>query len=154
MKKKLLIVSNLPSKNTKILLDEVETGAKSINAKDLEIVAHNAINVDYELISESSAIIIGTTENLGYMSGIIKDFFDRNYYKCLDKTNGLPHAIYIRAGHDGTGSEINLKKIITGLKWKEIQKPLILKGVWRNDFKKECFNLGATIAAGLDANIY
>ena len=123
-------------------------------AKDLEIVAHNAINVDYKLISESSAIIIGTTENLGYMSGIIKDFFDRNYYKCLDKTNGLPHAIYIRAGHDGTSTEINLKKIITGLKWKEIQKPLILKGVWRNDFKKECFNLGATIAAGLDANIY
>ena len=125
MKKKLLIVSNLPSVNTKILFDQVIKGAQSINSETLEIIAHDAIDVDYKILSKSSAIIIGTTENLGYMSGIIKDFFDRNYYKCLDKTNGLPYAIYIRAGHDGTGTEINIKKIITGLRWKEIQKPLI-----------------------------
>ncbi len=154
MKKKLLIVSNLPSVNTKILFDQVIKGAQSINSETLEIIAHDAVDVDYKMLSKSSAIIIGTTENLGYMSGVIKDFFDRNYYKCLDKTNGLPYAIYIRAGHDGTGTEINIKKIITGLRWKEIQKPLILKGDWNNDFKRECFNLGATIAAGLDANIY
>ncbi|MDG2187991.1 MAG: flavodoxin family protein [Hyphomicrobiales bacterium] len=152
--KKLLIVSNLPSNNTKILLDQVKKGAESIGSENIKIISSDAINITYNSILESSAIILGTTENLGYMSGIIKDFFDRNYNQCLNKTNGLPYALYIRAGHDGTGTELNIKKIITGLKWKEIQKPLILKGVWNNKFKDQCFNLGATVAAGIDANIY
>ena len=75
-------------------------------------------------------------------------------WSTIDKTNGMPYAIYIRAGHDGTGTEVNIKRIITGLKWKEVQKPLILKGGWNDNFKSQCFSLGATIAAGLDANIY
>ena len=128
--KKLLIISNLPSNNTKILLNQVKKGAKSINSENLEIISSNAVDISYETIKESSAIILGTTENLGYMSGIMKDFFDRNYNQCLNQTNGLPYALYIRAGHDGTGTELNMKRIITGLKWKEIQTPLILKGAW------------------------
>ena len=152
--KKLLIISNLPSNNTKILLNQVKKGAKSINSENLEIISSNAADISYEAIKESSAIILGTTENLGYMSGIMKDFFDRNYNQCLNQTNGLPYALYIRAGHDGTGTELNMKKIITGLKWKEIQTPLILKGVWNDNFKDQCFNLGATVAAGLDMDIY
>ena len=152
--KKLLIISNLPSDNTKILLNQVKKGAKSINSENLEIISSNAVDISYEIIKESSAIILGTTENLGYMSGIMKDFFDRNYNQCLNKTNGLPYALYIRAGHDGTGTELNMKRISTGLKWKEIQTPLILKGVWNNNFKDQCFNLGATVAAGLDMDIY
>ena len=152
--KKLLIVSNLPSNNTKILLDQVKKGAESIGSENIKIISSDAINITYNSILESSAIILGTTENLGYMRGVVNDFFDRNYNQCLNKTNGLPYALYIRAGHDGTGTELNIKKIITGLKWKEIQKPLILKGVWNNKFKDQCFNLGATVAAGIDANIY
>lgn len=152
--KKLLIISNLPSNNTKILLNQVKKGAKSINSENLEIISSNAVDISYEIIKESSAIILGTTENLGYMSGIMKDFFDRNYNQCLNQTNGLPYALYIRAGHDGTGTELNMKRIITGLKWKEIQTPLILKGAWNDNFKDQCFNLGATVAAGLDMDIY
>ena len=152
--KKLLIISNLPSNNTKILLNQVKKGAKSINSENLEIISSNAVDISYETIKESSAIILGTTENLGYMSGIMKDFFDRNYNQCLNQTNGLPYALYIRAGHDGTGTELNMKRIITGLKWKEIQTPLILKGEWNDNFKDQCFNLGATVAAGLDMDIY
>lgn len=152
--KKLLIISNLPSNNTKILLNQVKKGAKSINSENLEIISSNAVDISYEAIKESSAIILGTTENLGYMSGIMKDFFDRNYNQCLNQTNGLPYALYIRAGHDGTGTELNMKRIITGLKWKEIQTPLILKGEWNDNFKDQCFNLGATVAAGLDMDIY
>tara|TARA_Y100000590_G_scaffold364139_1_gene422324 strand:- start:79901 stop:80362 length:462 start_codon:yes stop_codon:yes gene_type:complete len=152
--KNLLIISNIPSPNMLELIENVKNGAESIYSDKIKVTISDAREINHEDILESSAIILGTTENLGYMSGIMKDFFDRNYNACLDKTNGMPYAIYIRAGHDGTGTEINIKKIITGLKWKEIQKPLILKGSWNDSFKEECFNLGATVAAGLDAEIY
>ena len=112
MKKKLLILSNLPTKNTEILLYETQKGAKSIESNNINILACDAREVNHNHIQDSAGIIIGTTENLGYMSGIIKDFFDRNYNHCIDKTNGMPYAIYIRAGHDGTGTEVNIKRII------------------------------------------
>ena len=95
MKKKLLILSNLPTKNTEILLYETQKGAKSIESNNINILACDAREVNHNHIQDSAGIIIGTTENLGYMSGVVKDFFDRSYNHCIDKTNGMPYAIYI-----------------------------------------------------------
>ena len=78
--KKLLIVSNLPSNNTKILLDQVKKGAESIGSENIKIISSDAINITYNSILESSAIILGTTENLGYMSGIIKERIFNNIF--------------------------------------------------------------------------
>ena len=79
------------------------------------------------------------------MAGRTKDFFERIYYPCLESTQGLPAALYIRAGEDGTGTRQAIERIVTGL---------ILRGKWDPGFGKQVGELAMTIAAGLDADIF
>ena len=155
MSKSLLIVSHAPSDNTRTLLDAVRGGA--LDATDDGAVAVTSLSpfeAGPDAVLSTDAIILWTTENLGYMSGALKDFFDRIFYPCLEKTEGLPYALYVRAGHDGTGTCRAVESITTGLRWRAVQEPLVCRGSFEPDFIEKCRDLGAGMAAGLEAGIF
>ena len=118
------------------------------------IVGKSPFQAGPDELMAADGIILGTTENLGYMSGAMKDFFDRIYYPCLEETQGRPYCLYIRAGHDGTGTRRGIETIVKGLRWRAVQEPIILRGDWQNDFLGQCQELGAAMAAGLEAGIF
>ncbi len=152
--KNLLIVAHAPSENTKALVDALLAGCRE--AADTNNVVSKYVPPLEAVVDDvfrADAIILGTTENLGYMSGALKDFFDRIYYPCLEIKQGLPYALYVRAGHDGTGTCRAVESICTGLRWKPVQNPLVCQGHWNEKFIVQCQELGATIAASLDAGI-
>lgn len=154
MPKRLLIVAHAPSRNTERLRDAVVAGARAPEIEGVDVVTLSPFLTMPEHVLAAQAVILGTTENLGYMSGALKDFFDRCYYPLLERTQGLPYALYIRAGHDGTGTRRGVETIVTGLRWRAIQEPLICRGAWREDFVDECRELGMLVAAGLDAGVF
>ena len=148
----LLIIANTPSANTLKLAQAVESGAQDI--EEIHTRRLLPLAATAEDILSARAVIIGTTENFGAMSGQIKDFFERIYYPCLDKTNALPCALYVRAGKDGTCTLRGVQSIIGGLRWRQMQPPLLMRGDYQDSFIGDCKNLGATIAAGLSVGIF
>ncbi len=150
MGKHLLIVGHVPSANTRRLRDAVVKGAAVAEVAARVLTPFEAQPDD---VLWADALILGTTENLGYMSGALKDFFDRIYYPCLELTQGRPFAFYVRAGHDGTGTRRAIESIATGLRWRLARAPLICRGDFQERFVAECEELGATMAASLEAGI-
>jgi len=150
--KRLLIVAHAPSDNTLALRDAVARGAS--NERDLDVKVTAPLQAGPDDVLEANAVILGTTENLGYMSGALKDFFDRSYNPLLERTQGLPAALYIRAGSDGTGTRRAVETILTGLRWRLVQEPLLCKGPWQPGFVTQCAELGTAMAAGLASGIF
>ena len=152
MTRRLLVVVHAPSPNTKRLFEAVLAGARDCD--DIEVVARSPFEAGPDDVLAADGIILGTTENLGYMSGALKDFFDRSYYPCLEQTQGRPYCLFIRAGHDGTGTRRGVETIVTGLRWRAVQEPIILRGDWQEAFVEQCHDLGAAMAAGLEAGLF
>lgn len=152
--KRLLIVAHVPSANTARLRNAALDGACDPEISGVETVAKTPFETEPDDVKAAQAILLGTTENLGYMSGALKDFFDRCYYPCLEETQGLPYALYIRAGHDGTGTRRAVESIATGLCWRAVQPPLILQGAWQEEFVAQVRELGMGLAAGLEAGVF
>jgi multimeric flavodoxin WrbA len=152
--KRLLIVGHVPSDNTKRLREAVLAGAQSAEVAGVDALALSPFDTGPDDVLGANAVILGTTENLGYMSGALKDFFDRCSYPCLELTQGRPYCLYIRAGHDGTGTRRGVESIVTGVRWRAVQEPLICRGDWQEDFVDDCRELGAAMAAGLEAGIF
>lgn len=152
MTKSLLIVAHAPSENTRTLFDAVRTGAE--DAGGVTVHCLSPFDTGPDEVLSADAIILGTPENLGYMSGALKDFFDRCYYPCLEKTQGLPYALFVRAGQDGTGTCRAVQSITTGLRWRAVQEPLVCRGTFDPKFIDQCRDLGAGMAAGLEAGIF
>jgi hypothetical protein len=150
----LLIVSHTPSPNTLSLTRAVVEGASDDSIEGVDVVCQSPFDTEPRDVNNADAIILGTTENFGYMSGALKDFFDRIYYPCLEKSQGTPYALFVKGGLDGTGACASVERIVSGMKWRAVQAPLIMKGDYRADWLPGLQNLGMALAVGLESGIF
>lgn len=150
----LLIVAHTPSVNLERLAQALCAGANSTQSISVNTRLLAPLQTEPPDLLNATGVILLTTENLGYMSGALKDCFDRCYYPCLEHTQGLPYALVVRAGHDGTGTVRAVQTIVTGLRWRAVAEPLICRGAWQESFLDEVHDLGQAMAEGLGAGIF
>lgn len=105
-------------------------------------------------------------ENLGTMSGAMKEFFDRSYYPLLGAIEGRPYATIIAAGSDGLGAEAQIDRIVTGWRLRRVAESVIVnlgaqtpEAILAPKFPPQsalgaASELGAALSEGLAAGIF
>ena len=152
--KHLLIVFHSQSGTTTRMAEAVIRGANNSDIEGVEVRVRSALEDDAEDLLWADAFILGTPENFGYMSGAMKYFLDRVYYACEGKLNGLPYALFVRAGNDGTGALSSMRRNLSGLAVKEVQEAILVAGEFDESRLADCEELGLTLAAGLEAGVF
>lgn len=65
-------------------------------------------------------------ENLGTLSGAMKELFDRCYYPLLGEVSGRAYATIIAAGSDGRGAQAQIDRIVTGWRLRRVAEGQIV----------------------------
>ncbi len=125
-------------------------GATSEDIEEVEVRMLGAFDAGVDDLLWADALILGTPENFGYMSGGMKDFLDRTFYPCEGKLEGMPYAIFVSAGNDGAGATSSIQRIANGYAFRQAQEPVVARGELSPEDLKRCLELGMTLAAGLE----
>jgi multimeric flavodoxin WrbA len=152
--KRLLVVFHSRSGGTRAMTDAVVEGANDDAIEGVEVRVQRAFDTTVDDVRACDGIVLGTPENFGYMSGALKDFFERIYYPLLDETQGLPYALFVKASTDGDGAVQSIERIVAGLRWKRVIPPVVVVGDLGPRDLEDCRELGATMAAGLEAGMF
>lgn len=128
------------------------------------LVAAEAATADMLLAADG--YIFACPENLGTMSGLMKEMFDRAYYPVLGRIAGRPYATLIAAGSDGEGAQRQIDRIVTGWRLRRVAEPLIVNLAAQTPEAiaapkqvplkplNQCREIGAALAEGLRLGLF
>ncbi|MDN3639617.1 flavodoxin family protein [Simiduia curdlanivorans] len=151
-RKRILLVYHSQSGNTEKLARAVSEGA--CEDGECEVRTLMAFQASLTDLLWADGLLFGTPENFGYMSGALKDFFDRTYYPAEAYALNLPFALFISAGNDGTGAEREIQRIAKGYPLRQVIPTLICQGEIQAAHLENAKTLGQTLAAGLSMGIF
>ena len=146
---RLLIIHHTPSPHCQEMLEAVVAGATDPEIEGVEVLRRPALTVAPAEMLDADGYVLGTTANLGYISGALKHAFDTSYYQILDATQGRPFGLWLH-GNEGTeGAQRAVDGITAGLGWVKASDTVVVAGKPSKDDLEACWNLGGTVAAHL-----
>ena len=115
---RILVIYHSQTGRTEQMARAVACGAQAI--EHTECILKRAGEATLDDLLACSGLAIGTPETFGYMSGMIKDFFDRTYVGAQDRVFRKPYVVFISAGNDGSGALRAVERIALGYKFNAI----------------------------------
>ena len=131
------------------MFEAVRDGASDDAIEGVEVVTRAALAATPSDVLAADAYLLGTTANIGYMSGALKHFFDTVYYQVMDETARRPYAAFVHGNSDTAGAVRAIETITTGLDWKRAREPVTVLGDPDRSDLDACYELGGMVAAGL-----
>ncbi len=150
----LLVVFHSRTGSTRALCETVVGAAGDAAGDEVDIRVLGALQAGPDDVVWSDAILLVTPANFGYMSGALKDFFERIYHPCLDTTVGLPYGLLVKGDSDVDGAVASVERITTGLRWRRVLPPVTVVGAIGPGDIERATELGAALAAGMAAGMF
>ncbi|MCC8993494.1 MAG: NAD(P)H-dependent oxidoreductase [Candidatus Contendobacter sp.] len=148
----LLIVYHTQTGHTRTMARAVQRGSRRVI--EVETRLKMALRAGLDDLLWADGLLLGTPENFGYMSGALKNFLDRTYYPAQGQISGLPYAVFISAGNDGTGALTSIERIARGYPLKPVCDPIIVRGEVTAEDLQRCEEFGETMASGIAWGIF
>jgi multimeric flavodoxin WrbA len=162
--KTILIVYHTMTGGTLQMVQAAAAGARG--ATGINVWLRRAADAFPEEVLAANGYIFATPENLGGMAGMMKDFFDRNYYAAYERLNGRAFLTLVCAGSDGRNAAQQIERIAAGWRLKAIADPYIVcthaqtpeqilepKKIDAQSLAR-CEELGKTLASGMELGIF
>ncbi len=150
----LLVVFHSRTGSTLALCDTAVAAATAAAGDEVALRVLGAFSAGPDDVMWSHGVLLVTPANFGYMSGALKDFFERVYHPCLEHTVGLPYALVVKGDTDVDGAVSSVERIATGLRWRRVLPPVTVVGATTSADTEQVAELGATFAAGIAAGIF
>jgi NAD(P)H-dependent FMN reductase len=150
---RVLIVYTSHSGGATRLAEAVERGARSAD-DPAEVRRLHGTAAGLDDLLWCSALVIVTPENFGYMAGVVKDFFDRTYEPALGKVDGLPYALVVRAGNDGSFARDAVVRIARGYRFESVAEPIMSVAGDVDGPLAAAEELGQLLVAGLSLGVF
>jgi multimeric flavodoxin WrbA len=155
--KHLGVVHHSRAGSTVALCDAAVEAARDVSGTTsvpVELRVRGAFDAGAEDVLWADGLLLATPAHFGYMSGALKDFFERIYHPCLGRTEGLAYALIVKGDTDVDGAVASVKKIATGLNWNLVLAPVTVVGAITDGDLVRAAELGATLAAGLGEGMF
>lgn len=152
MSKNLLIIYHSQQGHNLKLAQACKKGAEK--EEGIQIKFQKALDTDLEDILWADGLVIVTAEYLGYMSGAVKDLFDRTYYPARENEVNIPYILLICSETDGTGAQRNIERIAPSYTLRKALDTILIKEHRLEEDLPQAEEQGQTFAAGLSMGIF
>lgn len=119
---RLLIVYHSKTGGTQAMAEAAAAAARA----ETETILKRAQDAGPDDLLCADGYIFAAPENLAAIAGVMKDFFDRSYYRVLGRIEGRPYAQMVCAGSDGKNALRQTARIATGWRLRQAREPIIV----------------------------
>ena len=156
---RLLIVHHTPSPAMQAMFESVVAGAGTDEVDGVEVVIRPALTAAAADVLEADGYLLGTSANIGYMSGALKHFFDSTFLQiggALDAGGGgaastagsrKPYGLWVHGRYDTSGAVRSVQSIVQALPWTQAAPVLEVMGDVDQPALDQAYELGATLSA-------